>query len=436
MIHLGGRALLGLDEFMLRFGHLRVICFLASEGRLTLARLEKKVSESLTKLIEVPEEKEAEVANYLKVKSLCLIDGKQNKGVRKKSYRYSDLILRERGDHSYSICHMKAEIRPKVWWQDLCLSSNKMVSGVGSVTADLKTHTGLSHVIDWAHNLGLLNKAGRITPFGQLVVNINKKINFDTVNENPYESKSDNLIIGYLFLGLDLDVFSRLAPKIIEENEVIKRQKAQAIFRSTIQDITREAKESKYLGTKQKTNSMKLYKDLKRTSKRKGFELDESSTAWHRTSSRFESYVELGLLGNDPKDRLSFSYFPTDNMRNAVYFLSKDVKSPRDWIEKYLTEIIIGTKIAEEDINYDDFLEFLPKVLSLLNRPTESLPINAICLGMIQLMFNKGRIIKMTAVRNCIESFAVEYPNSARLMRGRIGNRAEFISFNSREIFK
>jgi len=434
MIPLDGRVLLGLDEFMLRYGHLRVLCSLASENKLTLSKLEKKTSEKLMNLTDVPEELEEDIAFYLKSKSLCLIEGKTKETARKKSFRYPDLILKEEKKDTFKVASLKTNERPKIWWQDLCLSSSEIVSGVGAVTADLKTHTGLSHVIEWSQKLGLLGKTGKLSPYGRLVAKLNDPIDFETNATNPYMSKQDILIIGFSFLSSDMDVFSRLIPKILDWGTIIKRQDAQKLFRLTVEDIAREAKNSKLLGARQKSTIMKLYKDLKKVSGRRETTLEESSTAWHRASSRFETYVELGFLEKFSQERLSFIYRPTDKLRNAADLISKDYTSSRDWLEDNLTELITGTKKAEEKINSEDLMGFLPTLLSVLKRPTESFPINAICLGIVFLMSKKGRLVKINAVRKCIETLSREYPDSARLMRGRIGNRAEFVSFNTRKL--
>ena len=78
----------------------------------------------------------------------------------------------------------------------------------------------------------------------------------------------------FLFLRSDLDVFSRLVPKILNHKSITKKE-AQAIFRSTVEDILKEAKNSKSLGSKKISSIIKLYKDLKVNSRAKDIKLEE-----------------------------------------------------------------------------------------------------------------------------------------------------------------
>src|SRR5438046_1979820 len=71
VIPLEDKVLAGLDEFMLRLGHLKVICGIASQGAGSLLRLKKEVSQALTRFVTVPPDIEQAVANYLLNKELC-----------------------------------------------------------------------------------------------------------------------------------------------------------------------------------------------------------------------------------------------------------------------------------------------------------------------------------------------------------------------------
>ena len=63
MIPLEGRVLAGLDEFMLRLGHLKVLCAVAVDVGGSWSRIEREYAKFLTDLIVVPDE-EIEQVQY------------------------------------------------------------------------------------------------------------------------------------------------------------------------------------------------------------------------------------------------------------------------------------------------------------------------------------------------------------------------------------
>jgi len=161
MIPAEGKLLLGLDEFMLRFGHVKVLVNTASEMRGSWHRLNKRVSAQLTEPVPIPCEMMRPVAEYLAAKKLCRVgrDGEPPKS----GHRYPELYVDLSEPDKLCLARVDPSDRdpPMVWWQDRCLADPAVVSKVGGigVSARSGSKTGLSHVSDWAQLLGMIEAA-------------------------------------------------------------------------------------------------------------------------------------------------------------------------------------------------------------------------------------------------------------------------------------
>ena len=162
MIRLEGRILDGLDEFMLRIGHLTVLCRAASEAGASWYRIEKEATANLTRPVQVPEDVTEELIRYLERKRLCVVVKKDDDVPSERDrdrFRYSQLKIDVDDSGKKCLGATPGHI-PTIWWQDLCLASVGVRSRVGAVTVSAKSgsKTGLSHVADWSQMLGLISK--------------------------------------------------------------------------------------------------------------------------------------------------------------------------------------------------------------------------------------------------------------------------------------
>src|SRR5262245_37819474 len=95
MIPLEARMISGLDAFMLRLGHLKVLCRSACDVGGIWHRINRDASERLTTLVEYPHEWEPELANYLNRKRLCVVEsnGEEEREDSSKKLRYPTIVV-------------------------------------------------------------------------------------------------------------------------------------------------------------------------------------------------------------------------------------------------------------------------------------------------------------------------------------------------------
>ena len=155
MIRLEGRVVPRLDEFMLRLGHLKVLCNVACELASSKHRIFTGTAEILTRKVGIPQNSEGIVADYLKRKKLCSVitDSERRTGFPDKDFRYPDIAVISDCSGAETVRSIDTgEDSPRIWWQDLCLADKNVCSKVGAVTTEAKSGgtTGLSHIFDWA----------------------------------------------------------------------------------------------------------------------------------------------------------------------------------------------------------------------------------------------------------------------------------------------
>lgn len=424
--------LFGLDEFMLRLGHLKVMCNVACEVGSSWFRIERETAKALTQPVRIASSDESSIAQYLKKKRLCpscdKLREKPNREVE--DFRYPALCFEEEGE---DLILRSAVHETQIWWQDWCLADNAVRSRVGAITVDAKagSKTGISHVIDWAQLVNLITRAGDVSSIGRLITNLSKDA------ANPYVINFDAIPLAYVLLDADFDMFSRFAPNLLRADVPIRKRDATTLFATTLSELALEAREARYLSTGRKNVLYKNMRDLEGAARRAKKNLDATSTAWHRASSRLETYVDIGMLEKTPGGahaKFEYVYYPTDALTRAVSTLEK-AKDQREWLERHLIAALFAstndTTIAESEL-----VQLLPEVIATLSRPTGPLPIETLCLGIAWIFAERRTPISLFAVRESIERLAHQRSDLARLSRGAFGDRAEFISIDIRELEK
>jgi hypothetical protein len=427
----------GLDEFMLRLGHLKMLCRVASEFGGSLSRVEKETAAALTRLTPVPTDLTGAVTDYLLRKRLCpvLETGGLTDASKPSDYRYSDLIITKAEGQPLQLRDIEGSSGgPQIWWQDLCLAAPGIRSRVGAVTTSGKSgsKTGLSHISDWAEGLDLIDRSGSLSPEGRLLTR-GGKVDPPSARDNPYFLGNERILLAYLQIGADIDVFSRLAGRLLTAAIPIRKSDGARLFGETMEGIAVEADNSRHLSASQQYRIAHNLRDLESAVRRGGVitgPIGGSSTAWHRTASRLETYVDLGLLekGRGGEEELyEYTYYPTEALERAVASLDEATLA-ETWIEEHLVAALFGGRSVVDSIAAEEAVELLRPIAACLERPTAPLPITTLALGLVLAKLDSGEPISIGAARRGIEELARARPDVGRLSRGRSGDRAEFVS--------
>jgi hypothetical protein len=307
---------------------------------------------------------------------------------------------------------------------------------VGSVTASGKSgsKTGLSHVFDWAESIGLLSTSGQPTPMARILAKLSGKTRGLEWLENPYVPRLDKILLGFILITSDLDVFSRFIVRLAKGSFPLKKRSAARLFAATVTDLVEEADQASYLGPRPRFHIGDLIRDLKKSARRNDAELGDTSISWHRAASRLETYVDLGFLVKEDgsaSHKYEYVYYQTPLLA-AVARSIEESTEPEDWIEDRLVEAILGHATIDQSLGVDRLEALLPPILQAMRVASTALPIDAVAIGVVQLAAEGGVFLSLRAGRRTVEDFAKKQPDVARLARGSSGQRAEFITIDPR----
>ncbi|WP_316187727.1 MULTISPECIES: hypothetical protein [unclassified Bradyrhizobium] len=425
MIPLEGRALAGLDEFMLRAGHLSAICRVATTDGGAAFRFERAVTSKFCELVPVRDEMKPAFARYLRVKGLSPVEANA-KGVqdRKTEYRYPALRVVDPGKPGETVASEDGEIRGQ--WQDVSLADPGVPSKVGAISFGGKrgSKTGLSHLFDWGGMLGLFSDSGALTNFGQLIGKF-----FDVVgtpDANPYVLGQERLIFGFLIVREDFDMFATLVDLLAVENETLRKQSAMRLYVRAVTLLSEKAEASRDLSQGRRQDLFSLWREVK--PKRDGDD-QITSTAWHRIAARLENLVDLGLLKKEPSEQYEYKYRQTENLLRAKHALATSA-SAAEWIDRHLVDVLTGERASDDRIAPNDLEPLLSDLLPVLSRPMSPLPLDVVANGVAALSLRIGKPVTFGAARRSLEGYAVELPARARLSAGAT-RRAEYISIDA-----
>lgn len=439
MIPLEGRIIPGLDEFMLRTGHLRTLCCIASEHGGPWSRIQRELSVALASPVAISQQSSAEIADYLRHKKLCPIaeEGEVVKEATRK-LRYPRLLVRiHRSGESIGVeCTDTDDGACCIWWQDACLAAPGIPSRVGAVTISAKagSKTGSSHICDWAQALDLITASGQLTPEGELLARLHGgHLGQEGWLTNPYLIHPDRIILAYQHLIADFDVFARLAKKLGEVSGPIRKALACELFASTMMELGIEAETAAYLPASQQFRVLRQVRELEDAAK-KGDHVAKSSIVWHRASSRLETYVDLGLLCKGcqgEQERYEYTYYRSPNLERLVGELNHS-DGAIGWLEDHLVSLMFDRDYNRLNINIEETFSLTQQVARALSRPTSVLPITALALGIVSLLAERGEYLSVSTARRSLVEMAQKRPDLARLSRGGHSQRAEFLSLVSR----
>lgn len=439
MIRLDGRVLPRLDEFMLRLGHLKVIANAACELQSTQYRVYKAAAQQLTAEVTVPEKDLPAVADYLKRKNLCPLEGTENsftEGKDASQFRYPDLTIPSSKGARAVICRLDPSGQPRVWWQDLQLADARVPSKVGAVTVTAKgtSKTGLSHVFDWAVSLGLLSQTSQPSIAARLITKLMRETDGEKWLKNPYVLGVERVALAYIVLTSDMDIFSRLAAEIVGAPVPIRKSDAVRMFVRAVQRIAEEAEASRDLTSGSKFRIYEQLKELEKATSRKRPDISATSTAWHRAASRFETYVDLGFLEkgiSKEEERYAYVYYPCKSFARIVETLAAQ-DTAEGWLNRHLVSNILKCDCQQDPVPIELLQECIPAILRAFASPAPHLPIEMISLAVAMLLAGNVRPVSLGSAREGLVRMAQERPDLARLARGYSGDRAEFVSFDKR----
>jgi len=434
----------GLDEFMLRLGHLKVLSNVATETGGSRHRVEKATAEILTSETTVPPEEIPALTEYLYNKRLCVIQPNKVHASealigQEQQVRYPELVVRELGNGDLDLTDGKAAIRnATVWWQDRCLAHPEIPSKVGAVTALAKmgSKTGLSHIFDWAEVIGLISSTAQATPEAKLFAKLDAKCQGEVWTGNPYVLGNDKILIGFILLHDDLDLFSRFVVALTSTTWPLKKRQAAQLFTQTLIKLVDEANQGRDLTVRQKFHLTEQLHELERTARRKHKGIELASTTWHRTASRLESYVDIGILtkqSEHSRDRFEYTYYAAPPL-SAVAETVQSESDPIEWLEVHLVDCLLGCQARHEILMLDEMHGELSRLVATIASPTASYQIDTLAVGLARIFADTNSPISIRCGRRSLEELARSHPEVARVARGSVGPRAEYISLDRRKL--
>lgn len=436
LIPLEGRLALGLDEFMLRLGHLKVACSVAADIGGPMFRVEKAMAEALTKPVEITPNATARIVTYLTRKKLCLRSADASSAVTQDRgrYRYPDLLITRSHDGEELRTTESSGSTPTIWWQDWCLAASGVRSRVGAVTAkgSSGSKTGVSHILDWADILGLVTGDGRATSDGRLLAVLSARAAHGEQG-NPYIMGPERILLAYLVISADADLFFRFIDRLSSQSGPIRKKEATALFVNTVEAVVDEAEVTRGLSTRGQHALFEQLRDLRRAARGSRQELSRTSTAWHRTSSRMETYVDIGLLDkNDEDETYEYAYHATETLRRAVDSIS-GCSSVEEWLDEKLVPVLVDGTVSEF-CDTEILLTHLPFIVDAIGRETNLVPIPTVAAGLSIMLAASGNPVTLGAGKKCVLDLARKRPDIARLARGDRGDSAEFVSIDRRRL--
>jgi len=439
MIEIEGRVLAGLDEFMLRAGHLVLLCRVAHDVGGSWRRIHREAVEKLSLPVTVSTERNQEIAEYLASKNLCRHhEQKDGPGRSTDNYRYPDLETYFGPSGELLLRAVGAE-HVRIDWQDRNLADRRVRSRVGAISWSAKagSKTGVSHVCDWAQFLELIDSSGQLSPIGRLLVTVTGATEIPYEQWNPYVLEEERVILAYQYFRKDIDLFSRFTPLLINAEAPLSKSICRELFVQALKACVVDSETSKAMSSRDRFELYQQLRDLERAAMKSNVNIDETSTGWHRTASRVETLTDLGLLVKGLKreeEKYQYIYYTTDRLVSAAESLSH-VNSGEEWIENHLVNVTLGlSKNENTTMTHKELLENLNRIVSALKLPTTLLPIGCLALGLVYLNAKYSKYISIYELRKMLEELPIQYPNIARLARGREGTHAEYISLNIREL--
>lgn len=443
MREITGRVLHGLDEFKLRLGHLSIICETAKSEGGSAFRLQRDFSARLLAPISVRDCDFDFVGRYLCKKRLCLdLDAEPTDDAGAKKYRYPDVTYRK------NVALERFDVRsrgpsgtaPEIWFQDYCLAQPSVRSHVGAVTVRSKStsKTGVSHLLDWARELGLVSSSGSALPIAEIVANEIQATPNSSRSENPYCLGAERIALGFAYVWADFDIFTEMIGILESESGIITRKRAAEIYIDAVTRLNDRTARSANVSGLRSRPIFELWRDLEKAEKKHRRKSPNTSSrlAWHRASSRFETLTDLGFLTKsapDRNDKFEYRYVVTETTKSAADTLAQHEASA-DWFSTCFLSTLLGVETALTPATSDVLVGSLPAVAKALKRPTAPLPMIAVVVGLALRLSEAGTPYSLGAIQRGLRELAISQPDLARVSKGDRADSAGMIAFDLRRL--
>jgi hypothetical protein len=293
-------------------------------------------------------------------------------------------------------------------------------------------------VFDWAQFLDLMDSAAHLTPIGRLLATL-PLLNVERLESwNPYVLGKERIIVAYQYFSRDIDLLTHFIPLLVTSEPPLTKSRCRELFVEALKACVATLDASKTATPRARSELFQQLRDLERSARRSRTPIQHTSTAWHRTASRVETLADIGLLtkGAQDDEKYKYVYYPTDRLRTAAKTLHSATEA-QQWLEGHLVQVVLapdGSENRSTESGYVLTLAEVRTVVDALQLPTTQLPIDCLALGMAFLNARASLHVSLGVMRQAIERLPTDYPDLARLARGRAGNRAEYISLNPKKL--
>lgn len=430
---LEGRIALGLDEFMLRLGHLKVLVEVLGKTSGNRSRIGRLLAERLTRPVAVTPAHEQALGDYLLRKKLATVVRADGTFVRARpKARYASLrVSLDDRDCIASLRDPAREHGVEVWFQDFAIADPATRSKVGAVTADTREITnksGVSHLVDWAAAIGLANRRLGLTALGRAFAKVSgwsSSAPASDAPQNPYVIGEEGFALAWILFAADGDVLTRLILKLAGRTSIVKSDAIELIVEIAQEQEAETSRPGDMTSVAAKRVVRSFREELGIDPRRRE---GGTSTAWHRVSSRLEALTDLGfLVKRDDSGRsrhYDYYYAPTPSLRIAAESLGR-AQSLSEWLDGELLAAM--SSIPSDSGTWEPYRTELTEAVILATGPT-GVHIDSFALVAATIALKNGKALTPTHAREWIRLLAVDFPDIARLSRGYSGSRAEFAS--------
>jgi hypothetical protein len=316
------------------------------------------------------------------------------------------------------------------------LAAADVPSKVGAVTVETRysgNKSGVSHIVDWAMAIGVLDK--NLNPGAEgHVLHLMWREEVLRNRTNPYVVLGQRLAFGWLLFQADGDMLRAILAEL-PANSVVDKAGALRVFEKAFRVIYDEAYGARSEASAAAVRRIReMRDDLAIPFSRDELEVGRSSTLWHRLSSRLESLVDLGLLekkdANGAPRPFDYVYKMSNAGERAVATLTPDI-GVEQWLLEHLAGTIGGavTPVAK----CSNVGHYLGRAVKSLAGPT-GVHIDTCSLLAASFALEDGLCAEIAEFRTQLVNTALVRPDLARLARGYSGPRPEFITFDQRAL--
>jgi len=164
------------------------------------------------------------------------------------------------------------------------------------------------------------------------------------------------------------------------------RKEATDIYVNTVTSISDEAAEADSLAGRAQQTLISAWRDATKGRRMKTGG-GSVSTAWHRASSRVETYTDIGILTKgkgEASELFEYRYHPTERLGRLVDTLMT-YDSPQEWLEEGLFKAFIDGVPRTSALSWEELALDIEEIVASLDMPVGLLPIETAGLSLCVL---------------------------------------------------